>query len=505
MIQTIKKLNLKTIVVLLVLSIKSLNLLAQPCKEVIGYYPNWQWYDRNKLVNPQSIDYSKYTILNYCFFAPQPNGTINLTDSWADENLLLGQINWSTGGHYPNTSIIDLAHYHGVKVLATIGGWTLSDNFSAIAADPTKRATFAQSCLDLIQTYNFDGIDIDWEYPGFATHQGTPQDGANFTLLLQEIRTVIDNYGSTINKPMLLTACISAAPDMMLEINWAAISPILDAINLMSYDFFGAWDARNNHNAPLFAPMQGDTSFNLHSAVQTLIHTHQVNPQKLNAGIAFYGRSQTTTTTPTLFGNSTGLADNITFQIDQGTPMYYNVLANLHLFNEFWDNDAKVPYLIGANGLHTFLSYDDEQSIGLKAEYIVEQNLKGAIIWEITADYVETFPGSGIIQNTPLADTLNQVFCNYQPIINNLKTIDNKTLVSISPNPTTQDFTLEFSTIQASVDIEITNAAGQFIQQYRANAAQQITLTIDGASGVYFIKIRTANGFETTLRVVKLA
>ena len=43
-------------------------LSAQPCKEIVGYYPNWQWYDRNKAVRPQTIAYKKYTVLNYCFF-----------------------------------------------------------------------------------------------------------------------------------------------------------------------------------------------------------------------------------------------------------------------------------------------------------------------------------------------------------------------------------------------------------------------------------------------------
>jgi len=73
--------------------------VAQNCYEVVGYYPNWQWYDRNKLVNPNTIDYSKYTILNYAFLVPEADGIISLFDPWADENLLLGQIDWSTGRH----------------------------------------------------------------------------------------------------------------------------------------------------------------------------------------------------------------------------------------------------------------------------------------------------------------------------------------------------------------------------------------------------------------------
>ena len=73
----------------LLLSSSLVRLQAQTCKEVVGYYPNWQWYDRNKLVKPATINYEKYSILNYCFFNPQSNGTIQITDPWADKNLLL--------------------------------------------------------------------------------------------------------------------------------------------------------------------------------------------------------------------------------------------------------------------------------------------------------------------------------------------------------------------------------------------------------------------------------
>lgn len=219
-----------------------------PCKEVVGYYPNWQWYDRAKLVSPQTIDYSKYTILNYAFLKPEADGNISLIDPWADENLLLGQNDWINGGYIANTSLIDIAHNNGVKVLPSIGGWTLSNNFPGIAADPVKRQTFAQACVQLLQDYNFDGIDLDWEYPGYVPHGGGPEDSENFTLLLQEVRTAIDNYGASIGKEMLLTAAVGANPDRMDDVQWDQVANLLDIINLMSYDFFGAWDATSNHN-----------------------------------------------------------------------------------------------------------------------------------------------------------------------------------------------------------------------------------------------------------------
>lgn len=382
-----------------------------PCKEVIGYYPNWQWYDRAKLVNPTTIDYSKYTIINYAFFKPEINGSISSTDSWADDNLLNGQPNWAQGGYHPNTSIVSRAHNAGVKVVPSIGGWTLSDNFPTIAANATTRTAFANACVALIQQYNFDGIDIDWEYPGYSPNSGTPADKQNFTLFLQAIRSSLNTLQVQTGKNYLLTACFGASQTNMTNIEWANVANTLDCINLMSYDFFGTWDATTNHNAPLYAPAQGDPTFNINSAINSLLTTYNVPANKICAGLAFYGRSHITTNAATLHGVGTGQADKITFSADDGSPLFYNILQKQSLFSKYTDNLAASPYLLGKNGLKTFVSYDDTASIFTKATYIKNKNLRGCIIWEITGDYIETSSGSGVIAGTPLASAIKTVFC----------------------------------------------------------------------------------------------
>ena len=396
------------------LIINALQIFAQNPSNmtIIGYYPNWQWYDRSKLVNPLTIQYSKYSILNYSFFKPNTDGTIVSTDSWADENLLKGQINWSTTptSYYPNTNIVDKCHSAGKLILASVGGWTLSDNFPQIAASATLRAKFASQCKSLCSSYNLDGIDIDWEYPGYTVHLGTAADKANFPLLLKAIRDTLTPYGISKNKTMKLTACFGASASNMNNIDWPNTTQYLDYVNLMSYDFFGSWDPNNNHNSPLYAPAQGDPSFNIDAAVTALINTYGVPANKITAGLAFYGRSTKTTAAPALFGPHTGLTDKATFYEDEGTPLYYNFVKNQNLFNTYYDAQAQSPYALGKNGLNTFLSYDDKKSIGTKAQYIKNKGLAGCIIWEITGDYIEN--PIGTIQSTPLIDTLNTVFGN---------------------------------------------------------------------------------------------
>ncbi len=479
------------------------------CKEVIGYYPGWQWYDRDKLVNPETIDYSKYTIINYAFLYPLEDGTITITDPWGDKNLLLGTINWALAPlgydsefelgnpayHHPNTSLIHHAHLNNVPVMISIGGWTLSNDFSTIAADPIKRSNLAHSCNELVRVYNIDGIDIDWEYPGFADHGGTPDDIYNYTLLLQEIRDSLDVAEDEFSKNLMLTAAFGAAPDKMDDIEWDQMIEILDYINLMSYDFFGAFSSETNHNSPLYTPESGNPTFNCNSAIERLINDYSVPSGMINLGVAFYGRSAKTIEAPVLHGPTTGESDIITFAMDEGTPLYYNILQKMELFDVNWDALAEVPYLLGKDELYTFVSYDDEQSIGMKGQYIVDQELAGAIIWEITGDYIESSPGSGIIANTPLADTLKLSLCHAPTEVDETDGITEEQLpltLHVYPNPAYTDLNIQIENGIIINSIQILTLDGKQLININSHPTSIHVSTLE--SGVYIIKINTNKG-----------
>lgn len=397
----------------------------QTCREVIAYYPNWQWYDRGNLVNPQSIDYSLYSILNYAFFNVLNDGSILSTDPWADKNLLLGPINWNVAPagyessydfgnpdyHLPNQQFSDYCQQYDVKLLPSVGGWTLSSNFPVVAADPVKRQHFAQQCVELVNAYDFDGVDIDWEYPGYAPHGGSPDDAGNFTALLQELREKLDSLETELDKELLLTIAVGASPENMENVQWSSVAELVDIINLMSYDYFGAWDNMTNHNAPLYQPASGNPEFNTDASLTRLIDQYNVPPSKIALGIGFYGRSVQTIGEPALHVPSNGIPDTETFPVDQGSPLYYSIVNALPAFDYHWDDLAQVPFLTGVNGLNTFVSFDDTLSVALKAEYALDYNLRGVIIWELTGDYIETEPGSGVILETPLASKIKSIFC----------------------------------------------------------------------------------------------
>lgn len=421
---------MKKILILLIATLVLTEGHAQLCKTVIGYYPGWQWYDRAGLVNPFSIQYEKYSIINYAFLVPQADGSINISDPWGDKNLLLGQFNWAVSPvgydtsydlgnpayHHTETSLVSKAHAMGTQVAISIGGWTLSDLFPGISADAEKRTRFAHDCCEIIRLYQADGIDLDWEYPGYVEHSGTPNDEMNFSLLVSEIRDSLDHLESEVNRELLLTSAFGASSVHMSNIEWNVMVENLDYINLMTYDFSGTFDTHANHHTALFPSAQGNPELCIDAAVQHLILNYDVPSSMINIGAAYYGKSMMTNGAPALYAPINGMSDLSSFAMDEGSPMYYNILTQSSLFAEHWDDDAKAPYLTGNNGLESFVTYDNENSIAEKGQYVLDENLAGVIIWEITGDYIETFPSSGIVASTPLTDALNDALCGIPSI-----------------------------------------------------------------------------------------
>ncbi len=492
------------------------HLQAQPCKEVVGYYAGWQWYDRNKLMNPQSVQYNKYTIINYSFFKPKSDGSLTISDPWGDKNQLLGPINWATAPagydtqydfgnpayHQPNQKMSDYVHQGGAKFLISIGGWTYSGDFPTIAASATKRAIFAHNCNVIVKLYNLDGIDIDWEYPGFndgtSEHTGIPADKQNYTILLQQMRDSLDAIEPMMGRQLLLTAAVGAAPARQADVEWNNVKNILDIINVMTYDYYGAFDPITNHNAPLYPPAVEQPGFSCQESMDNLLALG-VPANKLVMGAAFYGRSQMTTGTPGLHVQGNGQVDGTHFSADEGSPQYYNILDAMPNFDYHWDAVAQVPYLTGKT-TNSFLSYDDEMSIEKKAQFINLRNLRGAIIWEISGDLLETSTGSGVIGQTPLIDKLNSTFCNGSTDISHPKELQ----VSIYPNPAqTQVGIFLKDNVREEWTVNLMDIQGKSVLQSQISGQDYQVLNIEKlTTGVYFLQIQ-GDGKVFTNKLVK--
>jgi GH18 family chitinase len=371
------------------------NLVTVPDgKYIIGYYPSWA-AERNVLI--KDIPAHKLTHINYAFSNLSDSGECILGDATADIARVYSAGESINGRKDPRS-----APYHGnfiqllelkdrfpdLKILISIGGWTWSANFSAAAQDESSRQRFATSCIELyLKQYHgvFDGLDIDWEYPvsGGLTN-GKPEDKANFTLLLNETRRQLDELGKADNRQYLLTIAAPIGPGNMRNLELDAIASTVDWINLMGYDFHGAWDTTTNFNAPLYrTPTDpADASLNIDAAVQAYL-SGGVPAGKLVLGVPFYGHgwSGVPETANGLYQSASGVAPGTW---EPGSYDYKDIATNYSTtFKRYWNADAYVPWLYDAAS-KVFISYDDPQSLEGKAAYAREKDLAGVMVWEVS-------------------------------------------------------------------------------------------------------------------------
>jgi chitinase len=144
-------------------------------------------------------------------------------------------------------------------VLPSIGGWTLSDPFFHMG-DKAIRDRFVSSVKDFLQTWKFfDGVDIDWEFPGGGGQNetlGNPQqDKATYTALMHELRAMLNELSAQTGRTFELTSAIGAGSDKIEDVDYTTAQQYLDHIFLMSYDFYGGWSNTDlGHQAALRAP-----------------------------------------------------------------------------------------------------------------------------------------------------------------------------------------------------------------------------------------------------------
>jgi chitinase len=365
--------------------------------EIIGYYPSWKWKSTDHFMTPDRIPFDKLTIINYAFFFPLPDGNLIGRDTAGDAIILRGGPESGKYSAKTGAGLTTLAHRHGVRVLLSIGGWEDSNNFPEVASTEKGRTEFAHSCLDQIRMYGFDGIDIDWEYPGYADHRGTPEDKGNFTKLLRVIRDSLDGFGKIQNKRYMLTAALPASGPVLANYEMDSVASLLDGMNIMTYDFNGPWDSLSGHNSPLYAPRADDSLRNVDASFRLYTESFKVPAGKINLGVPFYGHAYANCTS--LYSRHSG-ADTVHFS-NQGM-FYYDVAPLINSNVREWDNRAKVPCLI-CKSWKTLISYDDEESVGYKARYVVDHKAGGVIIWEITGDFLPD-------GRTPLLDVISSTF-----------------------------------------------------------------------------------------------
>jgi len=275
-----------------------------------------------------------------------------------------------------------------LKTLLSIGGWNEgSANYSMMANDVGYRAAFVASSVSLIQQYGFDGLDLDWEYP--TQRGGIPEDKQNFVTLLNELKSELQKDG------LLLTIAVGAGKstaDASYDI--PGLSAACDYINLMTYDFHGNWEPFTHANAPLFAhpddQNHGLEQLNVDFAVQYWIESGAL-PEKLVLGIPLYGRTwslddpkQTGFFAPASLPGLPGI-----YSEEEGL-MQYNEICFSQSISQEWvivhDENMNEPYTYILSQNNLWISYDDPDSVRMKAAYARDHGLAGSMVWSMDSD-----------------------------------------------------------------------------------------------------------------------
>ena len=338
--------------------------------KVIGYYADWT-ATRYPLAG---IPADKLTHVNYAFGKIAADNRLTWNAAVAVEQVYPGDCAEPGCPHglFNQITLLKQKHPH-LKFLISVGGWTDSGPFYEMAANEPSRETFAESCAGFLKTYpQFDGIDIDWEHPVAGGLQpGDPRDARNYVLLLASLRKAIGP-----NK--LLTIAASASPRGIDPIEYTDMAGILDWVNVMTYDFHSGGKIAG-FNSPLYNHDDPSSSRrNLHDAVQAIL-AKGIPRAKLVPGVPFYGRGWQGVESSQVWNTGTG-----TLRVG-GYSTIAETLLKSPEYVRYWDDVAKVPWLYNP-AKKEWITYEDPQSMRLKGEYIVAQNLGGAMFWELSND-----------------------------------------------------------------------------------------------------------------------
>ncbi|KAK8374965.1 hypothetical protein O3P69_011312 [Scylla paramamosain] len=336
----------------------------------------------------------------YAFAGINPDNTIKVNDPWAD--LCTG------GGLCGYKKFTDMKNKNaGLLTLLSVGGWNVgSPAFSVMAATAATRSVFIMSAISTLRAHNFDGLDVSWTYP--TLNGGAPQDKDNFVNLLRELEVAMTSDG------MVLT--ISVAPTMEIAsqaYHIPSISQYVHFVSVMTYNFHGPWDPYTHHHSALY-PFINDTGNNLYLNANEAIRYWLISgmpAHKMMLGVPMFGRCWT------LNGvTNTGYYAPAS---QAGPPGPWTSQWGYMSFAEICKaqkaNGWTIAKEIGCNEPYTYhlssriwCSYEDTESVTIKATFAANEGLAGLMVWSINDDDAHGYyTGSKFNLTWTLSNTFN--------------------------------------------------------------------------------------------------
>ena len=409
--------------------------IADSDKRVVAYFEEWGIYQRDFLVS--DINVGELTHINYSFFDVTANGDVQLFDSWAAtdkrfgvsdqvsrtfsaaewEGLSSGRRNvyvqsgqftasanddgsvtvtgvpmdWNTPVDYVgNLRQFDLLKQLNpeINLGLALGGWTLSDEFSLAVDSEAGREALTSSIVDTLERFDFfNTVDFDWEYPGGGGEAGnaaSPDDGTNFALMLELLRSKLDGLQLSTGRQYEISVATAGGYDKLANLNLPGIDPYVDFYNVMTYDFHGGWESVTGHQAAMVNDPGG---YDVVTAIQQF-QNNDIDLSKVVLGAPVYTRAWGSVDAGETFGlGNSGDSRQAPGSFEAGNYDQKDLITGVAdgSFTLVWDDDAKAAFAYNED-TRVWSSIETAATIAGKAAYVDALGLGGMMFWALSND-----------------------------------------------------------------------------------------------------------------------
>ncbi|KAL1957767.1 hypothetical protein VTO42DRAFT_5485 [Malbranchea cinnamomea] len=341
--------------------------------KVIGYYEGWNLQRSCGTMKPEDIPLGWYTHINFAFALVNP------------KTFHIDPMDPDTASLYTRVTALK-SRQPGLEVWIAIGGWAMNDPgpyrmaFSDMAKSEKNQDAFFESLITFMQRYNFDGVDIDWEYPVADDRGGIPEDFDNFVTMLRRLRERLNRTGRKYG----LTITLPASYWYLRGFNIIELEPHVDWFNIMTYDIHGVWDRTVNAIGPYAYAHTNLTEIQMGLE---LLWRNNINPGRVVLGLGFYGRSFTMKD-PSCMKAGCEFIEGAKGGECTGTP---GVLSATEI-NQILKNGATVTFdeeaavKIATWDNNQWVSWDDAETLKMKLDYANRRCLGGTMVWAIDLD-----------------------------------------------------------------------------------------------------------------------
>ncbi len=306
---------------------------------------------------PSNISFRLYTHICHAFLVADEEGRIRPSRS------------------VPSRSLTAEAHKAGVKVILSLGGWGRDKQFASIVSRPEAFQRYVKSVLEIVDSSDYDGIDLDWEYPD------AEEEIPGFERLVRRFRKELDELGRMKGRSMVQTMAVSSNPGTLRWLKKEVLVETMNWLNVMTYDYAGPWTTYAGHNAPLFASSkQPGTPRSTDLTMRYLVRDRGLPPDRLAIGIPLYGRGFAVAEPYASTRNAPAARPSA------GGGDYANIARLLKQgWTRRWDDETKTPWLI-APDRSSVIGYDDAESVSTKTEWAMKQGFRGVFFWQVGGD-----------------------------------------------------------------------------------------------------------------------